>query len=133
VSRNVALMLCHVPFVICRDAPLRLTCAVCSMRACDILSFAMCMHRCGTQVVPCAAACRDLALRMCHVMCVVCRDAFMACRGTNCLFIMAVSDVPHGNWKLQKQTFWRTLMEQYSYKGISSHTGMCISKYPLLP
>ena len=59
-----------------------------------------CMQGFGTQDVPC----------------VVCRDTFMACRGTTCLFIMAVSDVPHGNCKLQKQKFgelWRMFIWRY--------------------
>jgi hypothetical protein len=31
-----------------------------------------CMHGCDTQVIPCADAHRNLALRMCHVPCAVC-------------------------------------------------------------
>jgi len=49
-------MVCHVPFVICRDAPLRLWHVLC----------VVCRHV-TLRVLPCAVACTDVALRLCHV------------------------------------------------------------------
>lgn len=127
--------MCHLLYAGTYHSDCDMSCVVCWHVALNILSRTV--------------ACMDVTLRlyhvlmhtgiwhsgcaMCHVLCVVCRDVFMACRGTTCLFIMAVSHVPHGNQKLHKQTFGWTLMAQHSNEGTSSHTGMCISKYPLLP